>query len=84
LANQRIEAASTRRQRPQDADVILQDQSFYLTEVPTTFAEVIIGLIGQEGAPISLAAAKVEPIAADDLNVWERKLEQRGLTTLQA
>jgi putative restriction endonuclease len=51
-------------------------QSIYLTEVPTTLAEVLIGLIGQEVAPIVLAARDVKPVSADDLDFWERKLEQ--------
>jgi hypothetical protein len=51
-------------------------QSVYLTEVPTTLAEVLIRLIGKEVAPVALSAAKVKPISADDLDVWEKKLEQ--------
>jgi putative restriction endonuclease len=51
-------------------------QSIYLTEVPTTLAEVLIGLIGQEIAPVALTAHDVKPIPADDLDYWERKLEQ--------
>jgi putative restriction endonuclease len=51
-------------------------QSVYLTEVPTQLAEVLIGLIGQEVAPIALAAHDVKPVPADDLDSWERKLEQ--------
>src|SRR5436190_11919421 len=51
-------------------------QSVYLTEVPTTLAEVLVGLIGQEVAPIAMAAANVKPISADDLDFWEKKLEQ--------
>jgi putative restriction endonuclease len=51
-------------------------QSVYLTEVPTTLAEVLIGLIGQEVSPIALAARDVQPVSADDLDYWERKLEQ--------
>jgi putative restriction endonuclease len=51
-------------------------QSVYLTEVPTPLAEVLIGLIGQEIAPIALAARAVKPVPADDLEFWERKLEQ--------
>jgi putative restriction endonuclease len=51
-------------------------QSVYLTEVPTTLAEVLIGLIGKEVGPIAMSAAKVKPISADDLDVWEKKLEQ--------
>jgi putative restriction endonuclease len=48
----------------------------YLTEVPAPLAEVLIGLIGQEVAPIALAARDVKPVSADDLYFWERKLEQ--------
>ena len=51
-------------------------QSVYLTEVPAPLAEVIIGLIGQEVAPIALAAHNVKPVPADDLDSWERKIEQ--------
>lgn len=51
-------------------------QSVYLTEVPARLAEVLIGLIGQEVAPIALAARDVKPVSADDLDFWERKLEQ--------
>jgi putative restriction endonuclease len=52
-------------------------QSVYLTEVPTALAEVLLGLIGQEVAPITQAALDVKPVPADDLDVWERKLEQQ-------
>src|SRR5260370_7286501 len=55
-------------------------QSVYLTEVPTTLAEVLIGLIGQEVAPIAMSAAKVKPVSTDDLDSWERKIEQ-GVAT---
>ena len=48
----------------------------YLTEIPTTLAEVLIGLIGQEVAPIANSATNVKPVAADDLDSWERKIEQ--------
>ena len=48
----------------------------YLTEIPTTLAEVLIGLIGQEVAPVALSAAKVKPASMDDLDSWERKIEQ--------
>ena len=43
-------------------------QSVYLTEVPTTLAEVLVGLIGQEVAPIAMSAAKVKPVSTDDLD----------------
>jgi hypothetical protein len=55
-------------------------QSVYLAEVPTTLAEVLIGLIGQEVAPIAMSAAKVKPLSTDDLDSWERKIEQ-GVAT---
>jgi putative restriction endonuclease len=51
-------------------------QSVYLTGVPKPLAQVLIGLIGQEVAPIGLAANNVRPVPADDLDFWERKLEQ--------
>jgi predicted restriction endonuclease len=35
-----------------------------------------MGLIGQEVAPIALAARDVKPNAADDLDIWECKLER--------
>ena len=46
------------------------------TEIPTAFAEVLIGLIGQEIVSIALAASDVKPITDHDLDLWERKLEQ--------
>ena len=52
-------------------------QSVYLTEVPSALAEVFVGLIGQEVAPIAAAASAVKPIAADDLDLWEGRLEQQ-------
>jgi putative restriction endonuclease len=52
-------------------------QSVYLTEVPTTLAEVLVGLIGEEVEPIASAARNVKPVAADDLDLWERKLERQ-------
>src|SRR5262249_982149 len=52
-------------------------QSVYLTEVPTALAEVLIDLIGQEVAPIAAAASAVKPVAADDLDLWERRLERQ-------
>src|SRR5712692_7025928 len=52
-------------------------QSVYLTEVPTALAEVLIGLIGPEVAPLALAALAVKPVPADDLEFWEHKLEQQ-------
>ena len=51
-------------------------QSVYLTGVPAPLAEVLIGLIGREVAPIALAGRDVKPVPADDLDYWERKLEQ--------
>jgi hypothetical protein len=51
-------------------------QSVYLTEVTAAFAEVLTGLIGQEAAPLQLAARSVVPLVADDLDFWERKIEE--------
>jgi hypothetical protein len=50
-------------------------QSVYLTELPKPLAEVLLGLIGAEVAPIAQAAREVEPVLADDIEMWERKLE---------
>jgi hypothetical protein len=52
-------------------------QSVYLTEVPAALAEMLRGLIGEEVAPLTLAARDVKPVAGDDLDVWERRLEQQ-------
>jgi putative restriction endonuclease len=51
-------------------------QSVYLTELPTPLAEVLMGLIGQEVVLITLAGRDVKPVSADDLEFWERRLEQ--------
>jgi HNH endonuclease len=51
-------------------------QSVYLTEVPVPLAEVLVGLIGQEVAPLTRAARDVKAVPADDLEFWERRLEQ--------
>ena len=51
-------------------------QSVYLAEVSALFSELLIGLIGNEVAPLALAARNVKPLPADDLDVWERKIEQ--------
>jgi hypothetical protein len=51
-------------------------QSIYLTKLPTVLAEVLIGLIGKEIEPLALAASRVKPIVADDLDSWEHKIEQ--------
>jgi HNH endonuclease len=52
-------------------------QSVYLTEIPALLAEVMMGLIGKEVvAPVQFAKI-VKPIPADDLDTWERKIEQQ-------
>ena len=51
-------------------------QSVYLTEIPTALAEVLIGLIGKEIERLALAAGRVKPVTAEDLDFWELKLEQ--------
>ncbi|HWR53223.1 MAG TPA: HNH endonuclease signature motif containing protein [Bryobacteraceae bacterium] len=58
-------------------------QSVYLTEVPQPFAEVLARLIGPEARDLICAtdiadARRREPImTGDDLDVWERRLEER-------
>ena len=52
-------------------------QSVYLTEIPAAMAEVLMGLVGQEVEPLAIAARSVKPVAADDLDLWEGKLEQQ-------
>lgn len=52
-------------------------QSVYLTEIPTSFAEVLLGLVGDEAATLVGSAHEVKPRIADDLDQWERKLEQQ-------
>jgi hypothetical protein len=51
-------------------------QSVYLTEVPLPLAEVLEGLIGQEVEAIKIAASAVSPLPADDLEMWETRLER--------
>jgi putative restriction endonuclease len=51
-------------------------QSVYLTELPDALAEMLLGLIGDEAELLREAAAAAKPVAADDLEFWERKLEQ--------
>jgi putative restriction endonuclease len=52
-------------------------QSVYLTEVSTPLAEALMGLIGAEVEPIARSEDAAMPTSADDLDLWERKLEQR-------
>src|SRR6185312_569083 len=52
-------------------------QSVYLTEVPPLLAELLVGLIGQEVEPIKISASTVSLLPADDLEIWETRLEQR-------
>jgi putative restriction endonuclease len=51
-------------------------QSVYLASLPPVFAEVLIGLIGQEAKNLDAAARDVLPVAADDLDFWEHTIEQ--------
>jgi hypothetical protein len=51
-------------------------QSVYLTELPRPFAETLIGLIGSEAEPLVMRAADQRPIATDDLDIWEKRLEE--------
>jgi putative restriction endonuclease len=52
-------------------------QSVYLTEVSAAFAEVLIGLVGPEATAIYTAAGNAAPNVADDIDLWERKLERQ-------
>jgi hypothetical protein len=58
-------------------------QSVYLTEIPRAFAEVLAGLIGREARPL-ISAVDItrggegqRMTTGDDLDVWERRLEER-------
>jgi len=51
-------------------------QGVYLTEVPATLAEVLMGLIGAEVTPLAALAMAVKPVISDDLDLWERRLEK--------
>jgi hypothetical protein len=51
-------------------------QSVYLAEISTGFAQVLMGLIGQEAAPLQLASLAVVPAVTDDIEFWERKIEE--------
>jgi hypothetical protein len=59
------------------------NQALYLTELPQDFAEVLGGLIGEEARMLmskseAVSPAEVPPIPAnDDLDVWERRLEEQ-------
>jgi putative restriction endonuclease len=55
-------------------------QSVYLTEIPTSLAEVVMGLIGAEVEPLALAAKSTKPIVADDLELWEGRIEREVAT----
>lgn len=59
-------------------------QSVYLTEIPQDFAQVLSGLIGEEARLLMRAAdVAIRPddrgnmMTGDDLDVWERRLEER-------
>ena len=58
-------------------------QSIYLTELSSNLAEVLSGLIGEEIKPLlagRAADAAVEDgrlVTGDDLDVWERRLEEQ-------
>jgi hypothetical protein len=52
-------------------------QSVYLTEMPPLLAEILGGLIGQEVESIKIAAPTISQIPADDLEMWETRMEQR-------
>jgi putative restriction endonuclease len=58
-------------------------QSIYLTEISWSFAEVLSGLIGEEARTL-IASSSIGPAlengrigTGDDLDVWERRLEEQ-------
>jgi putative restriction endonuclease len=53
-------------------------QSVYLTELPSSLAQALIGLIGREVSTLAVAARDVKPIPADDLEMWEQTLERQA------
>jgi len=55
-------------------------QSVYLAEVPAPMGEALIGLIGIEARLAASAAVDVRPVPSDDLDLWERRLEQQIVT----
>ena len=58
-------------------------QSIYLTELSLNFTEVLSGLIGNEVRPLVESSADVvslqneKLVTGDDLDVWERRLEEQ-------
>jgi putative restriction endonuclease len=58
-------------------------QGIYLTELPQDFAAVLSGLIGDEARPLIEGSQAVPAVengrvaTGDDLDVWERKLEEQ-------
>jgi hypothetical protein len=59
------------------------NQALYLTEIPQDFAEVIVGLIGEEARVRLSQRVEIAPVdgnpmvSGDDLDVWEHRLEQQ-------
>ena len=51
-------------------------QSVYLTEIGEALAGVLVGLVGTEVAPLVKAAQSVRPVPVDDLDDWERRIEE--------
>lgn len=52
------------------------NESVYLTELPIILAEALKGLIGEEVEEIEITAKRTKPIPSDDLDMWERRIEQ--------
>ena len=58
------------------------NQALYLTEISERFAELLGGLIGEEARSILTLGERTLPVSnvmpvADDLDVWERRLEEK-------
>jgi hypothetical protein len=55
-------------------------QSVYLAEVPALMADVLIGLVGIEARAAVSTAADIRLVPSDDIDLWERRLEQQIVT----
>jgi putative restriction endonuclease len=59
------------------------NQALYLTEISSDFAEVLVGLIGEEARQLTIGSEDLhlshggKVITGDDLDVWERRLEEQ-------
>lgn len=52
-------------------------QSVYLAELPLDFARVLMGLVGAEAEQLRGSNQPAFQVVADDIDLWERRLEQQ-------